>query len=81
MVPIPEKLVSIEETGPSEADDNIKRLRSFIDELDPLSKAIMIMYLDGNSHVEISAALGISVSNVGTKINRIKKQLKKKFNR
>lgn len=37
------------------------------------------MYLDGNSHLEISEAMGITLSNVGTKINRIKHQLKKKF--
>lgn len=80
MVPITGKLVRVEETQSSEIDDNIIRLRSFIDELNPLNKAIMIMYLDETSHVEISKALGISISNVGTKINRIKKQLKKKFN-
>jgi len=39
----------------------------------------MILYLDGNSHAEMAAALGISVSNVGTRINRIKKQLQQKL--
>lgn len=76
---MPEKLISIEEEEENDSDDNIKRLRNFIEELSPMNKAIMIMYLDGNSHNEISKALGISISNVGTKINRIKKQLKNKF--
>jgi len=80
VVAMPEKLVSVEEDEEPEIDENLKRLRELIDELDPLNKAIFIMYLDENSHAEISEAMGISVSNVGTKINRIKRQLKKKFN-
>lgn len=79
MVPMPEKLVKIDDTNTLGVHEDILRLRKFIQELDSLHKALMIMYLDGNSHSEISEAMGISVSNVGTKIGRIKKQLKKKF--
>jgi RNA polymerase sigma-70 factor (ECF subfamily) len=76
---MPSKLVVVVDEETNEYDEKIKQLRAFIQEFDPLNKAIVIMYLDGNSHKEISEAMGISVSNVGTKINRIKKQLKKKF--
>ena len=61
-------------------DENIKLLNQFIAELDELNKALMILYLDGNSHKEIAEILNISESNVGTKISRIKIQLKAKFN-
>jgi len=54
-------------------------LYRFIDQLDPFNKAIMILYLDDNSYKEISDILGITESNVGTKISRIKKQLKVSF--
>jgi RNA polymerase sigma-70 factor, ECF subfamily len=47
-----------------------------IDELSNLNKAIILLYLDGNSHEEISEITGISNSNVGTRISRIKEQLK-----
>jgi RNA polymerase sigma-70 factor (ECF subfamily) len=47
-----------------------------IDELSKLNKAIILLYLDGNSHEEISEITGISNSNVGTRISRIKEQLK-----
>lgn len=47
-----------------------------IDELNDINKAIILLYLDGNSHEEISEVTGISKSNVGTKISRIKEQLK-----
>lgn len=80
VVPMPEKLVTIDDQEEQNLDENIYRLRQFIDELKPLNRAILVMYLDGNDHAEISEAMGISVSNVGTKINRVKKQLRKKFN-
>ena len=47
-----------------------------IDELNHLNKAIILLYLDGNSHDEISEITGISKTNVGTRISRIKEQLK-----
>jgi RNA polymerase sigma-70 factor (ECF subfamily) len=79
VVAMPSMIVAIDEDVTIEYDEKIKQLRAFIQEFDPLNKAIVIMYLDGNSHKEISDAIGISVSNVGTKISRIKTQLKKKF--
>ena len=47
-----------------------------IDELNQLNKAIILLYLDGNSHDEISDITGISKTNVGTRISRIKEQIK-----
>jgi len=47
-----------------------------IDELNQLNKAIILLYLDGNSHDEISDIIGISKTNVGTRISRIKEQIK-----
>lgn len=47
-----------------------------IDELNEINKAIILLYLDGNSHDEIADITGISKSNVGTRIGRIKEQLK-----
>lgn len=47
-----------------------------IDELNQLNKAIILLYLDGNSHDEISDIIGISKTNVGTRISRIKELIK-----
>jgi RNA polymerase sigma-70 factor (ECF subfamily) len=47
-----------------------------IDELNQLNKAIILLYLDGNSHDEISEITGISKTNVGTRICRIKDEIK-----
>lgn len=80
LVAMPEKPVQIAAESSLPSDERVQQLHTFISELEPLNRALMIMYLDGNSHAEIAQALGISVSNVGTKIGRIKKILKEKFN-
>ena len=39
-------------------------------------KAILMLYLEGNSHREIADVMGISESNVGTRLNRLKNALR-----
>ncbi len=56
-----------------------KFLHQFIARLDPFKREILILYLDDVSYRDISQIVGISESNVGTKINRIKKELKQYF--
>jgi len=66
----------------SETDVNpqIELLYDCIAELDEYSKAIILLYLDGYKHDEIAEITGISKTNVGTRISRIKEQLKTKAN-
>ena len=56
--------------------DNILLLEQFINELNPLDKALMLLYIDGKSYAEIAEILGITETNTATKINRIKNNLK-----
>ena len=77
--PLNEDFVKFSDTGSDDKDEDIRLLRQFIQELDEMNRALMILYLDGNSHQEIANVLNISVSNVGTKINRIKERLRNKF--
>ena len=62
---------------PTEMDDDIRLLLQLIEQLDELDRAVMILYLDGHPHSTISEILGISESNVGTKISRIKQKLRR----
>jgi|WetSurMetagenome_2_1015567.scaffolds.fasta_scaffold110111_2 RNA polymerase sigma factor (sigma-70 family) len=62
-----------------EQDENIAMLYRFIENLNELDKALILLYLDDNKYKEIAEILGISETNVATKINRIKKILKEKF--
>ncbi len=58
---------------------NVERLYRFIGELKEMDKALILLYLDDIKYAEISTILGITETHVGTKISRIKKQLKDKF--
>ena len=55
--------------------DKKEQLYQAINQLSDIEKAIIILYLEGNEYKEISAVIGISETNVGVRINRIKKQL------
>lgn len=50
-----------------------------IRELDELNRAVIVLYLDGYSHTEMSAIVGLSPTNIATKVNRIKEQLRKRY--
>ncbi len=63
----------------SETENRLSLLEKFISELKELDKALMLLYLEEKSHKEIAEILGISTSNVATKINRIKENLKRRF--
>jgi RNA polymerase sigma factor (sigma-70 family) len=77
-LPFTEDLLEIADDN-AETNDHIKQLYTFINALDELNRALMILYLDDNSYREIGDILGISETNVATKISRIKQQLKKQF--
>jgi len=76
-----DSLLEIAAEGPEEKDGNLQILRELIARLDELDRALVILYLDGNRYDTISEILGISESNVGTKINRIKQRLRRDFAR
>src|SRR5450755_3371099 len=59
--------------------EEIGLLYEFIEGLDPLNKALVLLYLDGNNYQEIAEVLGISETNVATKISRLKSKMKQEF--
>ena len=63
----------------SESDQHLLLLQQFISELREMDKAVMLLYLEEKSHKEIAEIVGLSESNVGTKISRIKTILTQKF--
>ena len=46
-----------------------------------IDKALMILYLEDKSHAEIADILGMTITNVGTKVARIKEKLKQRFSK
>jgi RNA polymerase sigma factor (sigma-70 family) len=64
-----------------EASDNIRVLRHLIDGLDELNRALVLLYLEGYSSEEIAEIVGISPSNVTTRMSRVKNNLQRGFAR
>ena len=75
------EILAVDRAAPEKSSDDIRQLHRFIGELDELNRALVILYLDGNSHETIGEILGISASNVGTRVGRIKERLRKDFDR
>lgn len=60
-------------------DEQLDRLRMALLGLKELDRALMMLYLDGRNYGEISEILGITETNVGTRIGRVKEKLKNKL--
>jgi RNA polymerase sigma factor (sigma-70 family) len=60
----------------AERDERLDALYAFIGGLDALNRALILLYLEDRSYAEIADVLGISATNVATKINRIKHRLR-----
>jgi RNA polymerase sigma-70 factor (ECF subfamily) len=73
-------IIDIVDNEPSNnIEEDISLLQLFISELKELDKAVMLLYLEEKSYKEIAEIIGISETNVATKIGRCKKILKEKF--
>ncbi|TSD67407.1 sigma-70 family RNA polymerase sigma factor [Inquilinus sp. KBS0705] len=78
---INENVFDIADDDSKELDEKVTLLYQFIGRLDELNKALMILYLDNNSYKDIADILGITETNVATKISRIKQYLKTQFDK
>ena len=77
-VPAEESVLEIADPrGSEEVEENLRLLWQQIDQLDKLDRALIILYLDGNRYDTIAEILGISETNVGTKLGRIKQKLRR----
>lgn len=65
----------IEETD--ETQVMLKRLYSMINRLGQLEKSIVLLYLEDKSYEEIAEITGLTLTNVATKLSRIKDKLRK----
>ncbi|WP_375562121.1 RNA polymerase sigma factor [Bernardetia sp. OM2101] len=67
------------EENENPVDENLQLLTTFIYQLKEIDKAIILLYLEDKNQTEIAQIMGLSLSNISTKIYRIKKILSKKF--
>ena len=78
-LPIDVHAITIAATAEAEPGEDVQLLLRCIDDLSALDRALVLLYLDENDHTTIADVLGISVSNVGTKLGRIKERLRVAF--
>ncbi len=79
--PIENSIIYMDDSYSNENNEhNLSILQEIISELKEMEKALVLLYLEEKSYKEISEIIGISESNVATKLSRIKLVLKEKFN-
>jgi len=70
--------VAVPSLQSAEAEQNnriLNRLYAAIRALPPAKRALVVLFLDGFSYREIAEVIGITETNVGVSLNRIKKEL------
>jgi len=78
-VPIEGQILAYDEEDNKALEQKWEVFRKQIENLNLLDKAILMLYLDKKSYDEIAEVVGITASNVGTKLLRIKEILKSKI--
>ncbi|WP_294476758.1 RNA polymerase sigma factor [uncultured Bacteroides sp.] len=66
---------TIEEHDP--INEMLKQMYGMINQLGQLDKSIILLYLEDKSYEEIAEITGLTVTNVATKLSRIKDKLKR----
>lgn len=64
---------------PVQPDERITELNRLIQQLEPLNRALLLLYLEEHSYREIAEVLGISETNVATKISRLKQRIRQEM--
>ncbi|MGI8819876.1 MAG: RNA polymerase sigma factor [Chthoniobacterales bacterium] len=77
--PLEELVREPEAAAESESDPRVALLHRIIEQFDELNRALLILYLDDNSYREIAAILGLTETNVATKISRLKLKIKEQL--
>lgn len=71
-----EAAAQTEAPPPPALDERIAALDRFLHSLDELDRALVVLYLEDRSYREIADILGISETNVGTKLSRMKRKMR-----
>jgi RNA polymerase sigma factor (sigma-70 family) len=65
---------------PASTDERLEQLYAAIRRLPELDRSLVLLSLDGLSYQEMASIHGLSESNVGVRLNRIKQRLTKTIN-
>ncbi len=56
--------------------EQLQELRELLEGLNEADRAVLLLSLEGNTYRDIAEVIGISESNVGTRLNRLKQSLR-----
>ena len=70
-----------EPIGSAELDERVALLQDVMGSLEPLNRALLLLYLDDHSYRDIATILGITETNVASKLSRLKERLRQHFTR
>jgi RNA polymerase sigma-70 factor (ECF subfamily) len=62
-----------------ERDGRLAALHRFLHHQGELDRALVLLYLEDHSYREIAEILGISETNVGTRLNRCKEKMRQEL--
>ncbi len=75
--PLSDDLLAVTPDCPTGPDaERLAELDARIAQLGPLERALILLYLDDRAYAEIAEILGISETNVATRISRIKQRFR-----
>ena len=59
--------------------DNMRSLDQLISEMDEFNRGLILLFLDGYNNDEIASMMGLTSTNVATRMTRIKQKLQTQF--
>jgi len=71
--------IAPEQSSPPEMEERLTMLRQVIGKCPPLDRALLLLYLDDRSYREIASVLGLTETNVATKLSRLKERLRREL--
>ncbi|MEP7014123.1 MAG: sigma-70 family RNA polymerase sigma factor [Verrucomicrobiota bacterium] len=71
--------IADESGASSETAERIAILQQVISALDPFDRALVMLYLDDHSYREIAEILGVTETNIATKLSRLKQHVGRKI--
>ncbi len=66
----------VDESAAREPDERVGQLQRFIGQLDELERALLLLYLEEHSYRQIADVLGMTETNVATRISRLKRRIR-----
>ncbi len=74
-----EALAALEDPASTEPDVRLRELQRAIAQLDDFHRALIVLYLEGHDYREIADVLGITETNVATRLSRLRQRLREQL--